>query len=123
MTDHILLRNRCVLQLQHVDCKIPDSLLKKGTKQHANGWDSSSKDWSHIDGLWLSKDDLQDSSSWSSPPLLLLRDIHSKFLSDYDCKEACVPSQSPTIQGLMVESVPRTVSPSDRRTLLSPFRI
>ena len=45
-------------------------------------------------GLWLSKDDLQDSSSWSSSPLLLLRDIHSKFLSDYRCKEDCVPSQS-----------------------------
>ena len=32
-------------------------------------------------GLWLPKDDLRDSSSWSSPPLLLLRDIHSKFLT------------------------------------------
>jgi hypothetical protein len=28
--------------------------------------------------LWLSNDDLQDSSSWSSPPLLLLLDIRSK---------------------------------------------
>jgi hypothetical protein len=27
--------------------------------------------------LWLSKDDLRDSSSWSSPPLMILRDIHS----------------------------------------------
>jgi hypothetical protein len=45
-------------------------------------------------GLWLSKDDLQDSSSWSSSSFLLLRDIHSKFLSDYRCKEDCVPSQS-----------------------------
>jgi hypothetical protein len=44
--------------------------------------------------LWLPKDDLQDSSSWSSPPLLLLRDIHSKLLTQYDCKEVCVPSQS-----------------------------
>jgi hypothetical protein len=26
--------------------------------------------------LWLSKDDLRDSSSWASPPLVLLRDIH-----------------------------------------------
>jgi hypothetical protein len=32
-------------------------------------------------GLWLPKDDLQDSSSWSSPPLLLLHDIHSKLLT------------------------------------------
>jgi hypothetical protein len=34
---HIMLNNRCVLQQQHVDCKIADALLKKGTKQHADG--------------------------------------------------------------------------------------
>ena len=28
--------------------------------------------------MWLSQDDLQDLSSWSSPPILFLRDIHSK---------------------------------------------
>jgi hypothetical protein len=44
--------------------------------------------------LWLTKDDLRDSSSWSSPPFLLLRDIHSKLLSDYKCKEDCVSSES-----------------------------
>jgi hypothetical protein len=44
--------------------------------------------------LWLPKDDLRDSSSWSSPPLLLLRDIHCKLLGQYDCKEVCAPSQS-----------------------------
>ena len=44
--------------------------------------------------MWLPKDDLQDSSSWSSPPLLLLRDIHSNLLTQYDCKEVCVSSQS-----------------------------
>jgi hypothetical protein len=44
--------------------------------------------------LWLPKDDLRDSSSWSSPPLMLLRDIHSKLLAQYDCKEVCAPSQS-----------------------------
>ncbi len=44
--------------------------------------------------LWLPKDDLQDSSSWSSPPLLLLRDIHSTLISQYNWKEVCVPSQS-----------------------------
>jgi hypothetical protein len=37
--------------------------------------------------LWLPKDDLRDSSSWSSPPLMLLRDIHSKLLDQYGCKE------------------------------------
>ena len=41
---HIILDNHCVLQQQHVDCKIADALLKKGTKQHAAGWDTSSKD-------------------------------------------------------------------------------
>ncbi len=37
--------------------------------------------------LWLSKDYLRDSSSWSSPPLPLLRDIHCKLLTGYDSKE------------------------------------
>jgi hypothetical protein len=45
-------------------------------------------------GLWLPKTDLQDSTSWSSPPLVLLRDTHSKLLPHYDCKEGCAPSQS-----------------------------
>jgi hypothetical protein len=44
--------------------------------------------------LWLPKDDLRDSSSWSSPPLMLLRDIHSKLITLYDFKEVCAPSQS-----------------------------
>ncbi len=44
---------RCNRHLQlkqhklHVDCKIADALLKKGTKQHADGWDAPSKDWAH----------------------------------------------------------------------------
>ena len=38
--------------------------------------------------LWLPKDDLQDSISWSSPPLVLLRDIHSGLLANYDCKDS-----------------------------------
>ncbi len=120
---HIMLSNRCVLQQQHVDCKIADALLKKGTKQHADGWDASSKAWAHMvlhlphaeggfgvtfnditkdaafytttsrfvawlgafsqvhQGLWLPKDDLRDSSSWSSPPLLQLREIHTRLLT------------------------------------------
>ncbi len=45
-------------------------------------------------GLWLPHDDLQDPSSWSSSSLLLLCDIHSKLLTEYVCKEGCVPSQS-----------------------------
>ena len=50
--------------------------------------------------LWLSKDDLQDPSSWSSSPVLLLRDIHSNLLDDYDCKEGSGPSQSQTHTGV-----------------------
>ena len=42
----------------------------------------------------MPKHDLRDSSSWSSSPLLLLRDIHSKLLTQNDCKEVCAPSQS-----------------------------
>ncbi len=45
-------------------------------------------------GLVVAKDDLQDPSSWSSSPILLLRDIHSKILPEYNCKEGCAPSQS-----------------------------
>ena len=44
--------------------------------------------------LWLPKDDLRDSSSWTSPPLVLLRDIHTKLITQYDCKDVCVPSQA-----------------------------
>ncbi len=32
----------------HVDCRIADALLKKGTKQHTDGWDTSRKDWVHM---------------------------------------------------------------------------
>ena len=48
LNSHIMLNNRCVLQQQHVDCKIADTLLKKGTKQHADGWDAQSKAWTHM---------------------------------------------------------------------------
>ncbi len=44
--------------------------------------------------LWFPKDDLRDSSSWSSPPFVLLRDIHATLISQYDSKEVCAPSQS-----------------------------
>ncbi len=136
INSHILLDNRCVLQQQHVDVKIADPLLKKDTKQDADGWDESSRDWVHMvlhlphteggfgvsfncvtkddafytntarfvswwmsvfsqerQKLWLPKDNLRDSSSWSSPPLLFLRDIHSRLVTQYDCKEVCAPSQ------------------------------
>ncbi len=45
--------------------------------------------------LWFPKDDLRDSSSSSSVPLMLLRDIHSKLLGQYGWKEdVCAQSQS-----------------------------
>ena len=50
--------------------------------------------------LWLPKDDLRDSSWWASPPLMLLRDIHSKLLNHFDCKEVCVPSPSQVNAGV-----------------------
>ena len=48
LNSHILLGNRCVLQQQHVDCKIADVILKKGTKHHSDGWDTVSKTWTHV---------------------------------------------------------------------------
>jgi hypothetical protein len=44
---------------------------------------------------WLPKDDLQDSASWSSPPLVLLRDIHNGLLANYDCKDTAPPPAQP----------------------------
>jgi hypothetical protein len=49
--------------------------------------------------LWLTKDDLRNSSSWSSPPLMFLRDIHYKLLNQFDWKEVCVPSPSQVNEG------------------------
>jgi hypothetical protein len=43
--------------------------------------------------LWFPKNDLQDSSSWSSPPLLFLRDIHSNLLFDNRYTETSSQSQ------------------------------
>ena len=45
--------------------------------------------------LWLPKDDLKDSSSWSSPPLVLLRDIHNGLIANYDCKDTAPPPAQP----------------------------
>ncbi len=44
----VKLRNRCVLQQQHVDCKVADTVLKKGTTERTDGWDTSSKGWTHM---------------------------------------------------------------------------
>jgi hypothetical protein len=45
--------------------------------------------------LWLPKDDLQDSAAWSSPPLVLLGDIHRDLLANYDCKDTAPPQAQP----------------------------
>ena len=45
--------------------------------------------------LWLPKDDLKDPSVWSSPPLVLLRDIHDGLLAKYDCKHSAPPPAQP----------------------------
>ena len=52
-------------------------------------------------GLWLSKDDLKDSSSWSSPPLVLcdmITDIHNGLLANYDCKDSAPPPGQPGVR-------------------------
>jgi len=43
----------------------------------------------------LSKDDLKDPSTWSSPPLVLLRDIHDGLLAKYDWKDTAPPQSQP----------------------------
>ena len=48
INSHIMVSNRCVFQQQHVDCKIVDALLKKGTTDHTDGWDGHSKVWTHM---------------------------------------------------------------------------
>ena len=66
--------------------------------------------------LWLPKDDLRDSSSWSSPPLMLLRDIHSKLITQYDCKDL-----SPM---LIILSSPHSIgSPNSYSATGSPSKI
>jgi hypothetical protein len=48
ISSHIILDNHCVLQQHHVDYKIANVLLKKGTKQDVDGWDTSRKGWTHM---------------------------------------------------------------------------
>ncbi len=75
-----------------------------------------------MDFLWVGafsqERHLRDSSSWSSPPLLLLRDIYSRLVTQYDCKEVCTPSQPQGNVGvteLVLDLVPRMVSLRRRR--------
>ena len=48
-------------------------------------------------GLWLPKydSDLKDPSTWSSPPLVLLHDIHDGLLVKYDWKDSVSPPDQP----------------------------
>ena len=45
--------------------------------------------------MWMPQDDLQDSSSWSSPPLVVFRRILATLSADCDCKDSA-PTQSQT---------------------------
>jgi hypothetical protein len=108
INSHIMLPNRSVLQQQHVDCKVADTLLKKGTKQYEDGWDSSIKDWTHMCihlphpegdfGVTLN-DVTKDAAFYTTTSRFVVwfgvfTQIHSKLLTQYDCKEVCTPSQS-----------------------------
>jgi hypothetical protein len=64
----------------------------------------------------------QDSCSWSSAPLLLLRDIHSKLLTHYDCKEGCAPSQSQAHVGARGGRSSQTESSHQQEAAPSSFR-
>jgi hypothetical protein len=37
-----------VFTTAHVACKMADTLLKKGTHHHGDGWDVSTQDWTHM---------------------------------------------------------------------------
>ncbi len=64
--------------------------------------------------LWLPDDDLQDSSSWKSSPLVLLRNIHANLLTNYDCKEVCAPSQSQGNVGAIARPGPQDGVPQQQ---------
>ncbi len=74
-------------------------------------------------GFWLSKDYLRDSSSWSSSPLVLLRDIHNSLLTNYDWKDTVPPQSDPgtgaRVGDSQVDSVNRTVIHISRRLIPS----
>ncbi len=69
----VLLKMLLFIQIRHVLCR---------------GWALSLRNVRSCGCLRM-----RDSSSWPSPPLLLLHDIHSRLLTQYDCKEVCAPSQ------------------------------
>ncbi len=72
--------------------------------------------------LWFPKDDLRDSSSRSSPPLMFLRDIHSKLIDQNDFTEVCCRLRHRVTQGLVLGCAPRMVYLINRRQLVSHYR-
>ena len=70
--------------------------------------------------LWLPKDDLKDSSTWSSPPLVLLRDIHDGLLAKYDCKDSVPPPAQPGARARPAQDGLHGVSQQEAAPLFLP---
>jgi hypothetical protein len=47
----------------------------------------------------LVKEKLKDSSFWSSAPLVLLREIRTRLLMDYDWKDSAPPQSQNDVKG------------------------
>jgi hypothetical protein len=69
-------------------------------------------------GLWFPKHVLQDSSAWSSPPLVFLRDIHNVLLTKYDFKEDSPPLSLNLVTGLVLGAARKTGIHSSRKPAL-----
>jgi hypothetical protein len=94
INSHMFLNNRCVLQKQDIDCKIADTLLKKGTKEHTDSWDTSRKDLTHM-VLHLPHPE----GGYGVTLMMLLKTWHIGFslyrfiqLINIDCLFGCVSS-------------------------------
>jgi hypothetical protein len=125
LNSHVSLDNQLVMQQQHVDYKIAEALLKRGTDNahqtcalnhrawvdmvihlpHDHGgfgitsnvksrkaalYTATARFTAFVGTLplanqstWL-QDNLTDSSTWTSPPLLAMRSIHEELLANYD---------------------------------------
>jgi hypothetical protein len=70
--------------------------------------------------MWLPKDDHQDSSSLSSPPLVLLRDIHNGLLAKYDSKDSAPPPDQSGERACPGRNSQDGVSQQEASTLLIP---
>ena len=70
--------------------------------------------------MWLPKDDLKDSSSWSSTPQVLLRDIHNELLAKYEWKDSVSPQAQPGERSRSVCDSQGGVSQEQSSPLLLP---